>query len=109
MELDTLPGYVLAFVVDPLYGLPKPVTVGIWRLGDYNPAGQIPKEYELFLGTGEGFNNWRHKFDENEDSIGVVVRELLVKHQLGLAHMENRVKNIENALEFLKQSVEPKK
>ena len=74
MNITTVLGYALALVVDDMYGLPNPLTVGVWRLGDYNPAGKIPEDHKLFLGTGEGFNNWRHSFEEGEDSIGVVVR-----------------------------------
>lgn len=75
MNIATTPGYVLAFVVDPLYGLPKPMTVAVYRLGDYDPSGQIPPGHQLFLGTGEGFNAWNHKFDPNDaGSIPIVIR-----------------------------------
>jgi len=74
MNITTVPGYALALVVDDLYGLPHPLTVGVWRLGDYNPRGKLPESHKLFLGTGEGFNNWKHKFEEGEESIGVVIR-----------------------------------
>ena len=75
MNISTAVGYVLAFVVDPLYGLPKAMNVGVYRLGDYDPSGQIPPGHQLFLGTGEAFNAWRHKFDPNDGgSIPVVIR-----------------------------------
>jgi hypothetical protein len=85
MEIDTVPGYTLAFVVDTLYGLPKQMTVGVWELGDYDPTGQLPESHKLFLGTGEGFNNWKHQFEEGEESTGVVVRI----RQAGFIHFES--------------------
>jgi hypothetical protein len=75
VNISTVPGYALALVVDQLYGLPKGVTVGVWRLGDYDPSGQLPEENKLFLGTGEAYNNWKHRFDPNDaGSIPVVIR-----------------------------------
>ena len=76
MNITTVHGYTLALIIDQLYGLPKMMNVGVYKLGEYNPQGQIPAGHELFLGDGEGFNNWRHKLPEEttEISIGIIIR-----------------------------------